>query len=39
MGTVRINMRFAAYAGKYVFHYYVLEHKDNAMMARFDVVP
>ena len=39
MGTVRIIMRFADYAGKYVLHCHVLEHEDNAMMARFDVVP
>jgi len=39
MGSVRIIMRFADYAGKYVLHCHVLEHEDNAMMARFDVVP
>jgi FtsP/CotA-like multicopper oxidase with cupredoxin domain len=39
MGTVRIIMRFADYAGKYVLHCHVLEHEDKAMMARFDVVP
>ena len=39
MGTVRIIMRFADYAGRYVLHCHVLEHEDNAMMARFDVVP
>ena len=39
MGTVRIIMRFADYEGKYVLHCHVLEHEDNAMMARFDVVP
>jgi spore coat protein A, manganese oxidase len=38
MGTVRIIMRFADYAGRYVLHCHVLEHEDNAMMARFDVV-
>ncbi len=39
MSTVRIIMRFADYAGKYVLHCHVLEHEDNAMMSRFDVVP
>jgi FtsP/CotA-like multicopper oxidase with cupredoxin domain len=39
MGTVRIIMRFADYAGRYVLHCHVLEHEDNAMMERFDVVP
>ena len=34
-----IIMRFADYAGRYVLHCHVLEHEDNAMMARFDVVP
>lgn len=38
MGSVRIIMRFTDYAGKYVLHCHVLEHEDNAMMARFDVV-
>jgi len=38
MSTVRIIMRFADYAGRYVLHCHVLEHEDNAMMARFDVV-
>jgi FtsP/CotA-like multicopper oxidase with cupredoxin domain len=39
MGTVRIVMRFADYAGNYILHCHVLEHEDNAMMERLDDVP
>ena len=37
MGSARIIIRFSDYAGMYVFHCHVLEHEDQAMMARFDV--
>jgi FtsP/CotA-like multicopper oxidase with cupredoxin domain len=37
--TVEVLSRFTDHVGKYVFHCHILEHEDNAMMARFDVVP
>ena len=38
-GSARVIMKFTDYTGKYVLHCHNLEHEDNAMMARFDVVP
>jgi spore coat protein A len=38
-GNARIIAKFDGYAGKYVLHCHNLEHEDNDMMARFDIVP
>lgn len=38
-GSARVIMKFTDYTGKYVLHCHNLEHEDNDMMARFDVVP
>ncbi|MFZ5635610.1 MAG: multicopper oxidase family protein [Pseudomonadota bacterium] len=38
-GSARVIVRFDGYAGKYVMHCHNLEHEDNDMMARFDIVP
>jgi FtsP/CotA-like multicopper oxidase with cupredoxin domain len=38
-GNARVIMKFTDYTGKYVLHCHNLEHEDNSMMARFDVVP
>lgn len=38
-GSARVIMKFTDYTGKYVLHCHNLEHEDNSMMARFDVVP
>ena len=37
--TVRIITRFNGYTGEYPWHCHMLEHEDNAMMIRFEVVP
>ena len=37
--TVRIITRFDGYTGEYPWHCHMLEHEDNAMMVRFEVVP
>jgi spore coat protein A len=36
--VVRIIARFEGYAGKYPWHCHMLEHEDNEMMLRFEVV-
>jgi spore coat protein A len=35
---VKVAMRFEGYRGRYLIHCHNLEHEDNSMMARFDVV-
>jgi spore coat protein A len=37
--VTRIIMRFAPYAGAYVYHCHILEHEDMEMMRPFTVVP
>jgi spore coat protein A len=34
-----IVMRFGDYAGVYPWHCHILDHEDNAMMQRFEVIP
>jgi spore coat protein A len=36
--VTRIIVRFEGYAGRYVWHCHVLEHEDNDMMRRYEVV-
>lgn len=35
---VVVDIRFADYAGKFVFHCHMLEHEDDAMMTQFETV-
>lgn len=37
--VTRIIMRFADFAGEYVWHCHILEHEDNEMMRPYKVVP
>jgi spore coat protein A len=37
--VTRIIMKFAPFAGHYVYHCHILEHEDMDMMRPFDVVP
>jgi spore coat protein A len=34
-----IVMRFGDYTGVYPWHCHILDHEDNAMMQRFEVIP
>ncbi len=35
--TVRMQLRFTKYPGRYLYHCHILEHEDNGMMRNFDV--
>jgi FtsP/CotA-like multicopper oxidase with cupredoxin domain len=37
--TVRVQLTFSTYPGRYLYHCHVLEHEDMGMMRNFRITP